>query len=168
MSIIVKTKKKVQPEKVFVVYKITCKENLNLFYIGSSNNLCRRKIEHKSICKNPNSHSYHLKVYDIIRNNGNFENFEFDIIETVELQKDLKDREEYYIKILKPLMNTAKGNTSKKEREYHKQYNIKNGRNEKIVCDCSGSYDAKHKNDHINTKKHKDYLLHTEGTNQSE
>jgi hypothetical protein len=72
-------------------------------------------------------------------------------------------------------MKTIKSNTSKKKRDYDKQYDIKNGRNEKVKCVCGGSYNVQDeymKIRHINTKKHQKYLLHTVGernqTNQSE
>jgi hypothetical protein len=66
--------------KKAVIYKIVHKEYTNLIYIGSTTNFSRRKNEHKCYCNNKGHHSYNLKVYKIIRDNGGWEMFEMIII----------------------------------------------------------------------------------------
>ena len=65
-----------------VIYKIFCKDtNISEIYIGSTTNFKIRKSKHKSVCNNENDKNYNLKVYEYIRANGGFENFEIVIIE---------------------------------------------------------------------------------------
>jgi len=85
-----------------VIYKLFCKdENIKECYIGSTNNLHKRKTEHKSNCNNINSKQYNDKVYKFIRANDGFENFDFMILEQFETiinKNDLFKIEGQYIK----------------------------------------------------------------------
>lgn len=65
-----------------IIYKICCKmDNIKECYVGHTTNFKQRKIEHKYACCNPNSKSYQCKVYEFIRNNGGFDNWDFIEIE---------------------------------------------------------------------------------------
>ena len=85
-----------------LIYKIYCKdENIKDCYVGSTNDLNRRKWAHKSNCNNINSKRHYLKVYQFIRANGGFENFDFIILEQFEnkmIKQDLFKIEGSYIK----------------------------------------------------------------------
>ena len=85
-----------------VIYKIYClDENIKDCYIGSTNNFYRRKLQHKHDCNNINSNNYTFKVYEFIRANGGWENFDFMILEQFEnkiIKKDLEKIEGQYIK----------------------------------------------------------------------
>ena len=85
-----------------IIYKIFCKdENIKECYIGSTNDLTKRKITHKSNCNNINSNKHHLKVYKFIRANGGWDNYDFMILEQFETiinKNDLFKIEGQYIK----------------------------------------------------------------------
>ena len=91
-----------------VIYKIYCKdENIKDFYIGSSKDLYDRMRVHKSMCYNKNDSGYSLKIYEFIRENGDWKNFDVEIIEYYPCKndKELKQREQYYIKKYEPTLN---------------------------------------------------------------
>ena len=58
-----------------IIYKISCKnKNITDFYIGHTTNFTKRKCLHKQSCNNINNNK--LKIYDIIRKNGYWNNWE--------------------------------------------------------------------------------------------
>lgn len=83
------------------IYKITNKIN-NKSYIGQSNNIKRRKNEHRCI-----EHETNKSLKSAYVKYG-IENFEFQVLEECELEK-LNDREKYWIELLKPQYNRTSG-----------------------------------------------------------
>jgi hypothetical protein len=80
---------------IYTIYKLYCKNNPSLCYIGSTKNINKRKITHKC-CYNNN---VNLPLYISIRENGEWDNWDFEILEIVECisKKDALKRERYYI-----------------------------------------------------------------------
>jgi len=119
-----------------IIYIIKCKDkNIKDCYIGSTTNLKQRIKSHKK-CENDNR-----KVYQFIRNNGNFDNFYFEILEDdIEFnnKKELYKIEKYYIDEFKSNLNMYSAYKSKEDhKEYKKQYykvnkNYYNNNKEKI------------------------------------
>jgi len=104
------------------IYKIYNDENL---YIGSTIDIYERKHCHK-VQSNPNNKCRHLsKLYKIIREKGGYEKFKFEIIETFDyIDKQSKiTKEEYYIKLLNPNLNSIKAKQTKEERKEQKHQN---------------------------------------------
>lgn len=62
-------------------------------YIGSTTNFYNRKKEHKSNCININSYHYNVKVYQYIRDNDGWDNFEMLEIGFIDYEKDIELRE---------------------------------------------------------------------------
>ena len=59
-----------------IIYKLVCNDlNIKDLYIGHTTNWIKRKQSHKERCTCPNSDRYHLKVYEIMRDNGSWENW---------------------------------------------------------------------------------------------
>ena len=84
-----------------IVYKLYL-PNTEHVYIGQTINFKRRKWGHKqglTKYQNGNDKRY---LYKIINENLPFENWTFEILETTET---LKERERYYIELLKPNLN---------------------------------------------------------------
>lgn len=76
------------------IYKIT-NINTGKMYIGSSKDIERRWKEHVHNLKNDKHHSYKLqRSYNSTKNKSVFQ---FEIIEEIEDQSKLKEREQYYI-----------------------------------------------------------------------
>ena len=97
------------------VYKITNKIT-GESYIGSSKDVKRRWSCHKS------SHNWRRfpgrLIYQAFQQYG-LENFDFEIIEKTD---DLKNREQYFIDLLKPEYNIIGATTRMTRKEYMKQY----------------------------------------------
>jgi len=126
-----------------VIYKIFCKDtNITGKYIGSTTNFNKRKYKHKSDCSNENNN---LKVYQYIRENGGFENFEMVIIEEYpsDNKKEANKRERFWIEKLKANLNS--NIPTRTVKEYHK---------EKIICECGCEILKKHLKRHQESKKH--------------
>ena len=65
-----------------IIYKIVPKDiNLDYVYIGSTCDFKSRKSKHKGSCNNPNSKQYNYKIYQHIRDNGGWDEFEMILIE---------------------------------------------------------------------------------------
>ncbi len=91
-----------------IIYKIVCKDNnITDIYIGHTTNIKSRKNEHKYSCNNINNKSYNSRVYNFIRNNDGWNNFNIIQIEDYlcENINEAKARERYWIEKLKPSLN---------------------------------------------------------------
>lgn len=65
----------------YTFYRIKSKNpEIRECYIGSTKDIYMRKIKHKSRCNNPDDNS---QLYQFIRSNGGFDEFEFEIIDTI-------------------------------------------------------------------------------------
>ena len=91
------------------IYEIVCKDvNITERYVGSTTNLIQRRGAHKTGCNNENVKHYTYYVYQFIRKNGGFENWDVVLIEQVIDWKDkqnLHKRERYYIEEKKAELN---------------------------------------------------------------
>lgn len=99
------------------IYKIVDKNNIEEFYIGSTNKLSSRKSHHKKNVHNKVSKKYWCKLYRYIREHGDWESFEVIVLETGKCEDTLtieqskafiKQKEQEYIDKLKPTLNTIK------------------------------------------------------------
>jgi hypothetical protein len=82
-------------------YKISCRDtNITDVYIGHTTNFVQRKYGHKQACNNPKYANYNCKVYNIIRQNGGWDNWRMDIIayhECKDLHEARTKEQEYFI-----------------------------------------------------------------------
>jgi len=95
--------------KTGYIYKLCCKDvNVTDFYIGSTKNIKERKRAHKTSCYNPHDKKYNCKVYQYIRNNGVWENWDMIVLQTVKYNEkyELRKNEREEIEKLKPTLNT--------------------------------------------------------------
>jgi len=91
-----------------IIYKIVCKDITIIdCYVGHTTNNKSRINEHKYACNNPNSKSYHLKLYSTIRNNGGWDNWDLLTIEEYPCDKkeQAHSREQYWIHNLNANLN---------------------------------------------------------------
>jgi hypothetical protein len=64
-----------------IIYKITCKDtNIKDVYVGHTTNFVQRKHAHKQGCNNAKSTNYKCKLYEVMRNNGGWTNWNMEII----------------------------------------------------------------------------------------
>jgi hypothetical protein len=144
------------------IYEIVCKDvNITQRYIGSTTNLIKRRYAHKSDCNNEKSKQYNFYVYQFIRANGSFDNWDVVLIEKVIDCKDkenLHKRERHYIESLKAELNkkiplrTYKEyyvDNREKKKEYRKEY-CENNKNK--LAECQRAYRANN-NEKINERR---------------
>ena len=119
-----------------VIYKIYCKDpSVKNFYIGSTVDFHKRKIAHKTSYNNENCKSHNLLLYNFIRDNGGWDNWNIEIIEKIKFiyRTELREKEKFWIEKEESSLNvgiilTKEEREKKKEekkqyqREYQKKY----------------------------------------------
>ena len=107
------------------IYKIEHNDDESLVYVGHTTNFDKRKTQHKYSCKNENNKHYNLKVYQMIRENGDWDMFKMIEVEKYPCadRREAERRENEVIKELRASMNTYKSFRTKNEiTEYHTNY----------------------------------------------
>ena len=105
-----------------VIYKICCKDvSITDVYVGSTTNFVNRKRKHKSNCNNENQ-----KVYQFIRDNGGWGNWDMVLIEECNCENKLqllkKQREH-----MENLNSTLNSNIpTRTQKEYKEEYRKNN------------------------------------------
>ena len=131
------------------IYQICCKDiDVKEIYVGSTTNLNRRRWEHKSCCNNEGGDRYNSYVYQFIRNNGNWENWNIIMVEEYEAvsKLDLHKRERYWVEELGATLNKQIPTRDKKE--YYREHKV-------ILAEKNKEY--REKNKVILAKKGKEY-----------
>ena len=107
------------------IYKIEHVDDDTLVYVGHTTNFEKRKIKHKSSCKNDNDKHYNLKVYQMIRQNGGWEKFLMLEVEKYPCndKREAERRENEVMKELRASMNTNNSFITQEMSEYMKEYN---------------------------------------------
>jgi len=110
-----------------VIYHFVCQdEMIKCSYVGSTTNFSKRKGQHKADCTNEIGKHYHYKVYQTIRENGGWSNWEMKPLEEFPCENKTQQmiREQYWIDQLKPEMNCKasylEGTKSEKVNAYYK------------------------------------------------
>ena len=111
--------------KTGYIYKLADKAGeFEEIYVGSTSNLRQRKCQHKEGCNNPNSRCHMFYVYQFIRDNGTFGNWDLYELEEVRYndKKELLKKEREWIEHLKPKLNKqVPTRTGKEWREANKE-----------------------------------------------
>ena len=109
-----------------IIYKLCCRDpTITDIYIGSTTNMYRRKQEHKKICNNSNYEAFNFYVYQFIRDNGGWSNWDMVEIEQFNAteKSDLHKRERHWIEELKSTLNCSI--PTRKKKEYAEAYKEK-------------------------------------------
>lgn len=123
-----------------IIYKIVCKDpSIADCYVGRTASYVARVNQHRTCCTNQNSNNYKYRLYQKIRENGGWDNWEIKPIETVD-KTSAGEREAFWFHELKATLNNNIPNQSHKES--HKIW-IKN--NPTYLHDYSVDYYAKNK-----------------------
>jgi len=68
--------------KKTIIYKIVCNDlNIKDYFVGHTTNMTKRKSAHKSACNNEKDKKHNLKIYQIIRENGGWSNWNTLVVE---------------------------------------------------------------------------------------
>ena len=169
------------------VYKLVCKDiNVQECYVGSTGNTRIRKCRHKSDCNNVNGKQYNYRVYEYIRANSGFQNWDIIVLETVQYNEkyELKARERHHMEALGATLNSRVPNRNMAEyyvdntehiRQQQKRYradnlehihqrenryyeNNKEQLKQKHDCECGGKYTHGNKAQHEKTLRHQKHL----------
>ena len=147
-----------------VIYKICCKDvNIKNIYIGSTTNFRGRKRQHKCACNNENDKSYNYYVYQFIRNNGGWNNWDLIEIEKYEATDihNLLSRERHHIEELKASLNKSIPTRTKKEYREQNKKEIKLWKqkhyqeNKEVIAEKQKEY--REQNKEILAEKQKEY-----------
>ena len=86
-----------------IIYKITCKDSIVPdLYVGHTTNFVQRKHAHKQGCINEKSSNHKCKLYEVIRNNGGWENWKMEIINFFNFKTHYEARkkeQEYFVSL---------------------------------------------------------------------
>jgi len=143
------------------IYKIEHIEDDNLVYVGHTTNWDKRKSYHKGNCNNKKNKAFNHKLYQMIRDNGNWNMFRMIEIEKYPCndKREAERRENEVMKKLKANMNTYKSFTTDEERkEEKKEWRLNN--KEKVKEHDSRYY--KNNKEKINEKQNQYYENHKE------
>jgi hypothetical protein len=117
-----------------IIYRIVCKDtNITECYVGATTDFRSRKQQHKISCNNETSKSYNYYVYQFIRNNMGWDNWNMVEIEKYNAvdSNDASKRERYWIEYYNANLNKIIPTRTNKEYyednkeqivEYQKQY----------------------------------------------
>jgi len=153
-----------------IMYKLVCKDLLVTdIYLGHTTDFVKRKCYHKGSCNNEKCKDYKYKIYQTIRANGNWDNWEMIEIEKYECKdgNEARARERYWYEYFSATLNTQVPNRTEKEykktekykekkRIDSKKYRLTNKEKttEQFTCECGGYYVLYGKNRHLTSKKH--------------
>lgn len=154
------------------MYKIVCKDpNIKDIYVGHTTDFVRRKNDHKKICVNKKKNEgkrYDYYVYEFIRENGEWENWDMILIEEYPCDNSYqaRARESELITELGATLNKQKPNRTIEEyridnKDKISEKNIKrlsNYRSIKKICECGVEYSLDHKSRHLKTNKHLNFI----------
>ena len=134
--------------KFGAIYKFVCRDkSVTEFYIGSTKNLQNRIKCHKCRCNSINSKPHHnLKVYQFIRENGGWENWEIVVIKKLpNTNKEARCYiEQFYKNLYKPTLNNYNAVGLDIERKKERKKN-------KVKCPiCDKDITIDNLNQHIN------------------
>jgi hypothetical protein len=86
-----------------IIYKITCKnQTIKDVYVGHTTNFVQRKHGHKQSCLNTKALNHNCKLYEVIRANGGWENWQMEIINffnCADHYEARKREQEYFISL---------------------------------------------------------------------
>ena len=145
------------------IYKIVDNTNQNV-YIGSTcktlkNRLSVHKCDYKRFLKGSFNN---VRSFDILKNN----NYKIELLEkcNIKTKQELLARERYFIENNECVNKCIPCRYDKGNLQYQKDYYIENKdiikikKNEKFICQCSGNYTYAHKQRHLKSNKHQNYL----------
>jgi hypothetical protein len=145
-----------------IIYKIFCNDiSISDIYVGHTTNFIKRKYQHKILCNSSNK----LKIYDVIRKNGGWDNWSMIEIAKYNCQDatEARIREQEHCDLLKPSLNLINPISNNKYNVLQIDNSIKNKDNlnditkqHKFYCqNCDyGTSKKSSYDDHLLSKKH--------------
>jgi hypothetical protein len=94
-----------------IIYHFVCRDPSQVAqYVGSTTNFIKRKAHHKCVCNRPSHKAYHRSIYQTIRDNGGWDNWEMKPLEEFPCENHIQQqiREQYWLDKLSPTLNMNK------------------------------------------------------------
>ena len=143
-----------------IIYKITCKNpTVTDVYVGHTTNFVQRKHAHKQSCTNTKSRNYKCKLYDVIRNNNGWDNWNMEIVNFFNCKDnyEARQKEQEYFILLNATLNSVEPLPLPKPKPNNVTMDIKECEEKKIYycehCDIY-CYTNDLLNKHNDTKEH--------------
>jgi group I intron endonuclease len=111
-----------------VIYRIYCKNpDITECYIGSTKCFEDRFYTHKSVCNTKHNKRHNLYLYQFIRDNGGWNNFDREILEYYDCnnEEELKQKEQEYIDKYNPTLNIHNAFRTEEVRKEQQKTNFK-------------------------------------------
>lgn len=112
---------------IYLIKHKTCDDKK--VYVGSTINLKQRINQHRKNCNNKKNKNYKNKLYQYLRENGGFNQYEFIILEcyVYNFKRELLCKEDDYIKMYDNNLNQLRAYLSDEEhKNRHKKYREEN------------------------------------------
>jgi len=149
-----------------IIYKIVCNDlSIKDCYVGHTTDMTKRKWNHKTRCHNEKDKNRHLKIYQIIRENGGWDNWNMVLVEKFPCKDQYeacKRERELYEELDAKMNMVIPYRTQEDRKEYDKLYYQE--RKEEIK-ENSKQYHQEHK-EKINEHKKQYYQEHKENKKQ--
>jgi hypothetical protein len=103
-------------------------------YVGHTVDIIKRKCGHKKACNNPNNKNYNIRLYQIMRENGGWDNWKMLVIHQQICKDDIQARqiEQKFIEELNAKINMVKAYISEEQKkEYYKEW-YENNKEQKL------------------------------------
>ena len=103
-----------------IIYKITCKDtSVTDVYVGHTTNFVQRKHAHKQSCNSDKTANHKCKLYDVIRNNGGWLNWQMEIIHFLNCHDhyEARQKEQEYFILLNATLNSIEPMPKPKPKE---------------------------------------------------
>jgi len=106
------------------IYKIVCNDlTVKDCYVGHTTDITKRKWEHKSVCNSEKNKGHNRKIYQIIRENGGWENWNMVLVEKFPCKDKYEacKREREVYEELDAKMNTYRPYATQEERKQYRE-----------------------------------------------
>ena len=130
-------------------YKIVCKDtDITDCYIGHTTDFSKRKSQHKRMTTNENDRHYNIHLYQFIRENGGWDNWDMINIETRNCKDSLEAKtvEREFTETLKATLNKVKPIETQEEKTVRKKQWAED--NAERVKENNRKYYLEHKEEH--------------------
>ncbi len=149
-------------------YRLVCRDPTVLeVYVGITCNEVKRRAQHKRESSQPHRAFYNGRVYQFIRANGGWDNWQLLVHEEIKCENKVvaRLRERFWVEYYGATLNSnIPGRTSKEwDADNHESEKARLAASYamrapklcvKHTCPCGGKYTELHKNQHFLTKKH--------------
>ena len=148
-----------------IIYKITCKDPVVTdVYVGHTTNFVQRKHAHKQSCISAKSANHKCKLYEVMRNNGGWDNWQMEIINFFKCHDhyEARQKEQEYFISLHATLNSIEPMPKPKSKEPHKHRTLLCKNNaDKFACEYCHFECGKKSNFelHLMTIKHKNSMI---------